>query len=163
MKARTLSTLFALASVVLPAAAATLTMDELPFQPVNGLTYSGVTFHFTIGGLPSTDANYNGSDGGIEFYVQDPSLEGNSSGILTIDFATPTSGLQFGAARSVGAPMSPGLQVGLFGPALVPLGTFNLNTTVINTFSEGLFSSPLTVSRAVLSFPNPGTAGRFAI
>src|SRR2546422_83360 len=76
--------------------ATTLTMDELPFQPVNGLTFKGVTFHFSISGNPSTDANYHASNGGIGTYVQDPSLEGNSLGVLTLDFATPVSGLQFG-------------------------------------------------------------------
>src|SRR5262249_7821398 len=46
-----------------------LTFDELPFQPVNGLTYQGVTFGFTINGVASTDAHYHGSGPGQLKYV----------------------------------------------------------------------------------------------
>lgn len=141
----------------------TLTMTEVPFQPVNGLTVDGVTFHFSIGGVASNDANYNAGNGGIEKYVQDPSLEGNALGVLTIDFASPTNGVQFGVARSIGGPLTPGLSVDLFGSSLNPLGTFTLNTQVYFTFSEGLFVSPLTIGRAVLSFPSANLASRFAI
>lgn len=150
---------------LLSASAITLTMDELPAQPVNGLSFSGVTFHFTIvgGGIGSTDAYYHGTNGGIEHFVQDPSLEGNASGVLTLDFAAPTAGLQFGVARLTTQPMSPGLQVSLFDASLAPLGNFSVNTTVFTQFSEGQFTSALTIGRAVLSFPNAGFAPRFAI
>ena len=145
------------------ASAVTLTMGELPNQPVNALSFSGVTFHFTIGGIGSTDASYNAINGGIEHFVQDPSLEGNSTGVLTLDFAAPTSGLQFGVARSIIGPLSPGLQVSLFDAGLAPLGSFNVNTTVFTNFSEGQFTSALTIGRAVLTFPNAVGAARFAI
>src|SRR5437870_13407637 len=154
---------FVLATGTLPALANTLTMDELPFQPVNGLSFKGVTFHFSISGVPSTDANYNAGNGGIEHYVQDPSLEGNSLGVLTLDFPTPAFGLQFGFARSTSGTMTPGLQVSLFDASLNPLGTFNVNSSVFVTFSEGLFTSNLTIGRAALSFPNATLAQRFAI
>lgn len=146
-----------------PSGATTLTMDELPFQPVNGLSFSGVTFHFSIGGNPSSDAYYNTGDGGNEQYVQDPALEGNSLGTLTLDFASPTSGLQLGVARSISGPMTPGLQVSLFDGSLNSIGTFNLNTAVFVNFSEGLFNSNLTIGRAVLAFPDAADAPRFAI
>jgi len=148
---------------VLRGRADVLTMDELPFQPVNGLTFKGVTFHFTIAGNPSSDANYHGSNGGIETYVQDPSLEGNALGTLTLDFVAPTAGLQFGVARNMGGALTPGLQVSLYDASLSPLGNYSLNTSVHNTFSEGQFNSALTIGRAVLTFPNAGAATRFAI
>src|SRR5258707_2344898 len=146
-----------------PLGATTLTMDELPFQPVNGLFFNGVTFHFSIGGNPSLDANYNTGSGGNEQYVQDPALEGNSSGTLTLDFASQTTGLQFGVARSFSGAMTPGLQVSLFDGSLNSLGTFNLNTSVFFTFSEGHFNSSLTIGRAILTFPHAADAPRFAI
>jgi PEP-CTERM motif/Beta-galactosidase second all-beta domain len=154
---------FTLCSAALPAFANVLTMDELPNQPVDGLSFNGVTFHFTISGVASLDSFYHASNGGVEHYVQDPSLEGNSLGVLTLDFATPTSGLQFGFARSATVPMSPGLQVSLFDGSLNPLGTFNVDSSVFITFSEGLFTSNLTIGRAALSFPNAPVAPRFAI
>jgi len=160
-------TLFAFVAILLTGSLASratiLTMDELPFQAVNDLSFKGVTFHFTINGVSSLDANYHSDDGGNEKFVQDPSLEGNSFGVLTLDFSAPTSGLQFGVARSDPGPMAPGLKVALFDEFLNPLGSFNLDTRVFTDFSEGLFSSELTIGRAVLSFPNPNSAPRFAI
>jgi hypothetical protein len=47
-----------------------LTMDEVPFQPINGLTVKGVTFADTAG------ADYNAGDGGQQFFTQDPVIEG---------------------------------------------------------------------------------------
>ena len=138
-------------------------MNELPFQPVNGLSFGGVTFSFTIGGIGSTDANYNGSGPGIGTWVQDPTLEGNAAGVLTLDFAVPTSGMSFGIGRSIGSPLTPGVSVDLFNPSLTYLGTFNQNTTVTTQFSEAQFSTGLTISRAVLSFPIPLSATRFAL
>ena len=143
--------------------ATTLTMTEVPFQPVDGLTVHGVTFHFSINGVPSTDAIYNSGGPGVMTYVQDPSLEGNALGVLTMDFAVPTNGLQFGVARDTYNPLTPGLEVSLFDGLLNPLGTFTLDTNRLITYSEGLFSSTLTIRRAELSFPGAATADRFAI
>ena len=56
--------------------------------------------------------------------------KGNAQGVLTLDFAAPTSGLQFGVSRLTTGPMSPGLQVSLFDASLSPLGSFDVNTTV---------------------------------
>ena len=80
-------------------AAVTLDFTELPNQPVDGLSYMGVTFGFAIASIPSLDAEYNKGGPGSITFVQDPSLEGNAAGILTLDFATPTSMLEFGVAQ----------------------------------------------------------------
>ena len=40
------------------ASAFSLSFDELPMQPVDGLSYQGVAFGFTVGGVNSTDAYY---------------------------------------------------------------------------------------------------------
>ncbi|MHC4171059.1 MAG: hypothetical protein ACYSWQ_29315, partial [Planctomycetota bacterium] len=52
-------------------AAETLEFDELPYQSVDGLSYNGVTFGFSISGNPSTDAHYNAIGPGMLTYVQD--------------------------------------------------------------------------------------------
>jgi hypothetical protein len=72
------------------AARVTLTFDELAPQPADGLSFMGVTFGFTVGGNPSTDARYGGSGPGQICFVQDPSLEGDAAGTLQLDFAVPT-------------------------------------------------------------------------
>jgi hypothetical protein len=140
-----------------------LTFDELPTQPVNGLTFKGVTFGFTVGGVASTDAFYNSANGGQLTYVQDPSLEGNSAGVLTLTFATPTSALRFGIARSTTTTLKPGFTVELFDANGVSIQVTPVNTDPLILFSEGQFSySGTPVKRAVITFNDP-TALRFAL
>jgi len=93
------------------AAIVTLRFDELPFQPVDGLSFSGVTFGFTVAGVPSTDAHYNSFGPGIITYVQDPSLEGDATGTLSLDFDVPTPVLQFGVAISATGAFARGFSV----------------------------------------------------
>lgn len=141
---------------------ATLDFTELPFQPVDGVSIAGVTFDFKIGGIDSLDANYaSGGPGSITF-VQDPSLEGNSSGILTLDFAAPTPLLGFGVALSTFGTLTPGFTVELFDASLASLGIIPVTTNSLISFTEAQFNHIGTpILRAVLDFDD--TAGRFAL
>jgi hypothetical protein len=162
-----------LASIVMSvptwAATHTLTFDELPFVPVNNLTFMGVTFQFQVNGVPSTDAHYNAFGPGKIIYVQDPSLEGNAAGTLVLDFANPTPFLEFGVAMStVGHRVT---TVELFNASLVSLGLFAVETNGLATdpgqfpFTEGKFSwFSGAVKRAVINFDNRSIPSlRFAL
>jgi hypothetical protein len=144
-------------------AAITLDFTELPFQPVDGLSTLGVTFHFTVGGIPSTDATYHSDGPGITAFVQDPSLEGNATGILTLGFEPqPTDQLQFGVALSTFAPLTPGFTVELFDRNLISLGTTQVDTSPLSSFSEGQFAySGEAIRQAVIDFED--SAERFAM
>ena len=110
-----------LATGAAQAAVTTLDFTELPVQPVDGLSYMGVTFGFTIGGAHSADARYHSGGPGVTTFVQDPSLEGDATGILTLDFTPqPTNQLQFGVVLNNFAPMMPGFTVDL--PGEIPAG-----------------------------------------
>lgn len=144
-------------------ASVTLDFTELPNQPVDDLSYMGVTFGFTVGGNPSTDAFYNSGGPGSTVFVQDPSLEGDAAGILTLDF-TPqrTDQLQFGVALSTTDPLTPGFTVVLFDPSLAVVGVTPVNTSLLMSFSENQFTySGDPISRAVIAFDPQ--AGRFAL
>jgi hypothetical protein len=144
----------------------TLTMDELPFQPADGLSFSGVTFGFQIGGASSTDAHYNAFGPGATEFVQDPSLEGNSNGALTLSFDQPTTVLEFGIARSCICTLSPGVSVELFKPGAAgrSRGVMTMTTSPVVSFSEAHFSySGPAVQTALITFPSPGLASRFAL
>jgi hypothetical protein len=147
------------------AGAVTLTFDELPFQPVDGLSFQGVTFDFKIGGINSNDAFYNSFGPGTLTTIQDPSFTGNSTGILTLDFDVPTAILQFGAALSTADPLSPGFAVELFDANLQSLGTTNVDTLPAGGalgFSEALFEYTGTpVVRAIVDFADD--PGSFAV
>ncbi len=132
----------------------TLTFDELPTQPVDGLSFMGVTFHFEIGGQSSPDARYASSGPGSTKFIQDPSLEGNAAGILTLDFELPTPVVQFGFGLSTFDTLTPGFTVELFDPTLSSLGVTEVKTGPIESFSEAFFSHEgLLVSRVVID-PN---------
>lgn len=136
----------------------TLEFDEVPFQPIDGLTVTApsgnsVTFGFTVGGTASDDANYNSFGPGTLTYVQDPVLEGTTSGVLTAVFAVPISFISFGLAVST---FDPGIAaiVHLFledGTDLSTIQQFDnlVEVESLVSFSEGTFAIP--------SAPEPGS------
>lgn len=135
------------------AAPITLTFDELTTRPVQGLVFSGITFGFTVGGNTSQDAVYNRQGPGSLTYVQGAVLEGDANGILTLDFAVPTSTLSFGVALTSRSNLTPGFTVQLSNPALQPLGLFQVNTINPLGFAEARFDySSALVSRVVVDF-----------
>ncbi|MFC1635234.1 hypothetical protein ACFL5Z_10375 [Planctomycetota bacterium] len=152
-------------------AAITLNFSELPFQPVDGLHYMGVTFHFTIGGVPSTDAYYHSDGLGTTEFVQDPSLEGKAEGILTLDFAQPTDQLEFGVVQLIASPPPPPLtssfMVELFDTDLDSLIVQQVNTSTTSKsplWPEGQFTySGKPIRRAVIEFDEKSDDDRFTL
>ncbi|MCZ6794801.1 MAG: IPT/TIG domain-containing protein, partial [Planctomycetota bacterium] len=140
----------------------TLTFDELATQPVDGLSFMGVTFRFEIGGVASDDARYRGSGPGTTKFLADPTLEGSASGILTLEFDVPTPILEFGVGLSTTVAVDPGITVELFDSG----GSFTvLDVELPSTggFAQTRFSHAGTpVRRAVIDF-NETAAARFAI
>ena len=146
-------------------AASTLTFDELPLQSVDGLSYEGVTFGFTVGGSPSTDAYYGGDIGPDPItYLQGKSLEGTARGILTLDFASPTNLLEFGIAMNTITPATGAYTVELFDKSLGSIGIISENMYPLIHWSEDKFSySGTLVSRAAISFNGQYATRRFAV
>jgi hypothetical protein len=139
----------------------TLTMDDLPTQPVHGLIHpSGVQFGFTVGRTPSLDANYASGGPGPITFVQDPSIEGPSNGVLSITFPSPTPVVRFGVARSIGNSTS--AIVELLDESSVSMGITTLTLDPMPLFAEGQFDySGPPVKRAIVRFDAPET--RFAL
>lgn len=153
LSAACLFLLIGLAGTKVAADPVTLTFDELTTRPVQGLTFSGITFGFTVGGNTSQDAVYNRPGPGSLTYVQGAVLEGDASGVLTLNFPTPTPLLSFGVALSTLNSLTPGFTVQLFDPASQLLGFFSVNTSPLIGFSEGQFNySGAPVGRAVIGF-----------
>ena len=170
-----LATFILSATVQLVAAAPVIiTFDELPNQPIHGVTFRGVTFQFTIGGRPSTAAEYNHGCCGITGtqYLQSPAIEGptvgnlNDPAALTFDFAVPTSVLTFGLSYFHGPPgpgrVGPGFTVDLFDSSLFSIGSQHVNSTLAPVqFPEALFSYTGTPVKRVTITLEPAT--RFAV
>jgi hypothetical protein len=145
--------------------AETITFSEISSQPVDGLTFRGVTYAFTgSDGLPSQDAFFNATGPGQLNFVQDPVLSGTASGTLKLTFATPTSKLSFGAALNIFDKVESAVRVQLFDKSLRSIGTFDVDTDPVAVFSESQFKySGTPVSQAVLKFSDPVPPTRFAI
>ena len=142
----------------------TLTFDELPFQPVDGLYFNGVTFGFQINDVNSDDAWYH-LDGPDTTYVQAPSLEGDAEGTLTLTFDQPTTVVEFGVALSTGVTLQAGATVDLYRPGK---GWLRQNITLATSpnpaFSEGLFSySGPAVKTVVITFDWQSDDTRFML
>lgn len=140
----------------------TLTFGELTPRAANGVSIAGVTFGFTVNGLPSGAAIYNAFGPPSLAFVQSPALVGNTAGVLTLNFAVPVDSLQFGVALSSLAPFAPGFAVLLYDENAQAFAVVGVPTAPILTFSEGQFRfSGALVSRAVIAF-HP-SAAQFAL
>jgi hypothetical protein len=156
------------------ASAATIAFDELPNQAIDGLSFNGVTFGFTIGGFSSGDAFFNAVNGPDQSgdntqFLDLHTVEGSAFGVLTMEFANPISFLQFGAAldRPV-VTLTPGFTVDLFNPSFVSSTGVTTSTQPGFLFTEALFTySGAPITRASVSFDAingfPEAGGRFAV
>ena len=129
----------------------TLTMDEVPFQPINGLTVTKGFESFTFSD-PGNTLLYHARGPGDVTYVQDPSIEGSNEP-FSVSFATPVDFIQFGLAESTEAPLT-GASVTLSDGTVL---SFNL--PLADPFAEGQFTwsgEPVTAFELT---PAPGASG----
>lgn len=82
----------------------------------DGLQLDGVTYAFTVGGVPNADCRAGTTAGpGVTNNIQAPNIEGTSAGVLTLTFDVPTANFGFGVAQSTAlSPQS--VMVDLFRP-----------------------------------------------
>jgi hypothetical protein len=141
----------------------TLTMDELTPQPADDLVVAGgVRFDFKINGADSSDATYGSGGPGTTAFVQDPSLEGNAAGTLTVSFSHPTTVVRFGVALASFGTFNDAVTVRVYNPGGHLKTTVVLDTTSPVSFSEAQFvHNGSAVGRIVVSFDS-SVAPRFA-
>jgi hypothetical protein len=145
------------------AAQITIQFDELTTRPADNVTIGGVTFGFTVGGVPSLDATYNFALGmpGLA-YASDPVLEGTTAGTLALVFAVPTSFLRLSGLLAGVDPLDPGFSVQLYDANLQSMGTIPVAVSPVVSLSEAQFTYNSTaIRRAELTFSS--AAPRFAI
>jgi len=148
MRAVLASLLLLLCATTAMATTVTLTMDEVPGQPINGLTVTkgGVSFTFT----EATGALFYNSGGpGSITFVQDPSIQGPLR-TFTVTFSAQVDFIQFGLAEAVLNPLT-GASVTLSSGNVIP---FSL--PLADPFAEGQFTySGVPVTGFTLT-PAPG-------
>ncbi|HAB19213.1 MAG TPA: hypothetical protein PLX89_09485 [Verrucomicrobiota bacterium] len=153
----------ALLGASVPLSATTLRFDELPFQPVNGLKIWGVTFGFEVGGVASDDASYNALGPGTLTYLDDPVLEGDAAGILSMTFSERATDISFGLSLISFASVDPAALVSLYDDSNNLVFQYTVATEPLVSWTEGLaWSSFGPIRKAVVEF-NSAEASRFAI
>jgi hypothetical protein len=97
--------------------------------------------------------------------VQDPSLEGNSAGVLALTFDQPTTVLEFGIPRSCIYTLTQASGSSCSNPGLQAARPVTRRpTSPFVSFSKALFSySGPAVHAAVITFPSSGFAPRIAL
>jgi PEP-CTERM motif len=127
------------------------------FAPINGQVIGGVTFGYTIGGLPSLDATI--ADGpGNTFHITVANIEGSSKGVLSILFPSPQELVGYGWAASL-SPSATTIE--LFGPGHISLGTLSQIGLPDPFFVGGFFgiASDMPFVEADVTFTNhPGVS-----
>jgi hypothetical protein len=114
------------------AASVTLTMDEVPNQPINGLSVTKGFETFTFSD-PGGGLTYNSLGPGNTTFIQDPSIQGPNEP-FSVGFSVPVSFIQFGLAEDSTSPLT-GVQVELSSGA-----TFTFDLTLTDPFAEGEFT-----------------------
>jgi hypothetical protein len=140
---RSLAAAILLGSVYTTAANANQTIDfsGLPAESVDGVTAGGVTFGYSEFGSSSPQAFFDQSVGaGNTVLVQPVALVGFADGVLTMNFASPVSEIDFPVALTTNASLTPGFSVTVFDASGDVLETENIDTTALANFSEGAFS-----------------------
>ncbi len=139
----------------------TLTMDEVAYQPIDGLTVKGVTFGFT----PGLYAYYDTYGPGVTAYTTDPSIVGDATGVLAFSLAQPAVNVQFGVALELATADAAGATVTLYGVGGTLIGTYPVPVAPNGySFSSGLFSysGATPVASATVSFDS-SAAPAFAL
>ena len=137
----------------------TLTMDEVPLQPINGLTVSKGGENFTFSNRWGI-LLYNSSGPGNVTFVQDPSIQGTAAP-FGIAFSDPVFSIQFGLAESSLSSIAPLATVELYYNSLVPFATMSFNSSLVDPFAEGQFNYSGGPVSNILIWPNAGPALAF--
>jgi len=142
-----------------------LTFDT-PSGPIvaNGVHTSGVTFGFTEGGQPSTNAMYGdgiGTTPNLLAPLTDPLLDGPADGVLTLTFDNPTTFLAFDIAFTTS--VGPGGTVTVNGTPMT--FTTTGNTGMFSAFSIGnfLWTPGFSFTQATIAFDGSASGSQFAM
>jgi len=132
-----------------------------------GLTVMGVTFSFTEGGSGFAVYGDTIGTGGLSLtYLSDPVLDGPGDGTLTLQFADPTTFLQFGAVVGSMSLEVQGVTIALTGPNGFSATQYLSTAPGSGPLSEGQYTyndlnNPIT--QAVLTFTSDAGTNPFAL
>jgi hypothetical protein len=135
---------------------------DVPDVACDGLQLDGVSYVFSVAGVPSADCRAGTNAGpGITNNIVAPNMEGSAAGVLSLKFDHPTADFGFGVAQSTAvSPQS--VIIDLFGPGGVRRQELALDTTRDPNFVGGRFDYEGPAVRAV-TIRFSGASARFVI
>ena len=141
----------------------TQTYDLDEFVYCEGLYLDGMTYSFTVSGIPNLDCGAPLGGPGNTNNITFPNVEGTTSGILHLTFDVPTTKFGFGVAMSAGGNQTEAVTVNLYRPGAGLLrDTIFLDTTPDPNFSGGRYDyNGPAVKTVTIEFNVAGT--RFAL
>jgi hypothetical protein len=146
-----------------PTGATLINFQTVPLgMDVNGLVIDGVTFSYTVGGMPLNGAVVIGNSPGTTNHISPPNVvsTGNASGILGIQLPAPVFLLGYGYAIFSSGTLPNATTISVFSGA-TPLGSLPY-TGVSDPFFTGGFAgiqSTIAFDRVQLTFSSGETQG----
>jgi hypothetical protein len=153
----------AVGQAVFPTGATLIDFQTVPVgTDVNGLAINGVTFGYTVGGVPLNGAVVIGAGPGITNHISPPNIvsTGNASGILSIQLPASVFLLGYGYAIFSSGTLPAATTISVFSGA-TPLGSLPY-TGVSDPFFTGGFAgiqSTIAFDRVQLTFNSGETQG----
>jgi hypothetical protein len=141
----------------------TQTYDLDEFVYCEGLYLDGMSYSFTVSGIPDMDCGAPLGGPGNTNNITFPNIEGTTSGILHLTFDVPTTKFGFGVAMSASGNFDESVTVNLFRPGAGLLrDTIFLDTTPDPNFTGGRYDyNGPAVKTVTIQFSRVG--GRFAL
>jgi hypothetical protein len=133
--------------------------------PIDGQTFNGVTFHFTVNGVPSNKAILDTGPGNTN-NITIANIEGspNAGAVLSLSFPTPQTTLGYGYAISTTRPVTDATTVQLFDANNNLVGTLSANGIPDPFFTGGFLGveSSIPFVRADVTFSGANDVPAFA-
>jgi hypothetical protein len=127
--------------------------------PIDGQTFNGVTFHFTVGGLPSNNATLDTGPGNTN-NITVANIEGspNAGAVLSLSFPTPQTRLGYGYAINANGSVADATTVRLFDASNHLVGTLSASGDSDPIFTGGFLGvqSDVPFVRADVTFNSVG-------
>jgi VCBS repeat-containing protein len=142
-------------------------VDGYVVTTLNGNPIDPLSFNFTVGGTPSSDATVTTVGPGTTAYIDAPNIEGDAAGTLHVDFGVEVSRVAFGFALSCLPPVSPGAMVTGYAADGTPVGSTSadgIDTGYPDAENLLVFTPGAGCRSANITFNDMGgTCSRFAL
>jgi len=132
-------------------------------QPIDGLSSQGVSYSYTVGGVPSTSGIYGAFAAGTGDFYAAPMFQSFGNGVLTITFDQPTDIVEMALIASQTGDVTAGFTVEVYGPNDKLRGSFDVDLASSPFWSGAWFSYTKNAVKWVRITKNTNAAFEYAV